>query len=64
MHATQASVLRPLLESQVFVGKQGEALIINAKGEIFRGRLGEGIQYTKEGLKIVWDQLKPYKGPK
>ena len=43
--------------SHVFTGTAGETLVINAKGQIFRGGI-DAIKQTKQGVEIVWDVLK------
>jgi len=46
--------------SQVFLRRQVEALIINGEGQVFRAQLGNGLEQTKEGFKILWDLVRPY----
>ncbi len=43
--------------SHVFTGTAGETLVINAKGQIFRGGIN-AIKQTKNGVEVVWDALK------
>jgi hypothetical protein len=44
--------------SHVFFGKAGEALVINAQGQVFRGQLGKAVKVTKDVVEIAWDQMR------
>ncbi len=45
--------------ASIFVGSRGEALVIDAKGQVFRGKLGEGIQaVSKTEYKIDYEKLR------
>ena len=43
------------------LGRAGEALLITAEGQVFRGQLGKGIVLEGKQWKVVWDQLKEVK---
>jgi hypothetical protein len=45
--------------STIFLGRQGEGLVIAADGRIFRGALGKGIDITSTGLSPDFNVLKP-----
>ena len=45
--------------SHVFLGRQGEALIIAPDGHIFRGALGRGLDITRQGIRPDFNVLKP-----
>ncbi len=44
--------------STVFFGKAGEALVINSKGQVFRGQLGTAVKVVKDTAEIAWDKMK------
>jgi hypothetical protein len=43
--------------SQIFLGRQGEGLVIAPNGSIFRGALGRGIAITPHGLRPEYAAL-------
>ena len=43
--------------SIVFLGRQGEALVVVPDGRIFRGALGRGIDITPNGLQPNFNSL-------
>ena len=45
--------------SQIFLGRQGEGLVVALDGSIFRGALGRGIAFGPTGLRAVYGQLTP-----
>src|SRR5262249_708972 len=45
--------------SQIFLGRQGEGLIVSPEGRIFRGALGRGIDITPQGLSPDYTTLRP-----
>jgi hypothetical protein len=45
--------------SIVFLGRQGEGLVVMPDGSIFRGALGRGIDITSNGLRPNIDSLTP-----
>jgi hypothetical protein len=45
--------------SIIFLGRQGEGLIVHPDGRIFRGALGRGIDITSNGLRSDYNSLKP-----
>lgn len=44
--------------SVIFLGRQGEALVIDKQGQLFRGGLGNGIDITSGGLSPDYGGLK------
>lgn len=44
--------------SNVFFGKAGEALVINAEGQVFRGALGTAVKVSKDVVEIAWHKLR------
>jgi hypothetical protein len=44
--------------SIIFLGRQGEGLIVHPNGRIFRGGLGRGIDITSSGLRPQYNALK------
>jgi hypothetical protein len=44
--------------STVFFGKAGEALVINAEGQVFRGALGTAVKVSKDVVENVWDKVR------
>ena len=44
--------------STVFYGKAGEALIVDAKGGVWRGQLNVAVKVVKDTVEIAWDKLK------
>jgi len=44
--------------SQIFLGRQGEGLIVSPDGRIYRGALGRGIDITNKGLRPDYSTLK------
>ncbi len=45
--------------SVIFLGRQGEALIINSSGKLFRGSLSKGLSITKKGITPNYKYLIP-----
>jgi uncharacterized protein (DUF433 family) len=45
--------------SIIFLGRQGEGLVVNPDGRIFRGTIGRGIKITPDGLRPDYNSLKP-----
>lgn len=45
--------------SEVFLGRQGEGLVIHPDGRLFRGALGRGIDVTPNGLRPDFLGLTP-----
>jgi hypothetical protein len=45
--------------SIIFLGRQGEALVVTPDGRIFRGALGRGIDITSHGLQPETSILQP-----
>ena len=44
--------------STVFFGKVGEALVIDGKGNVYRGQLNVAVKVAKDTVEIAWDKLK------
>lgn len=44
--------------SIVFLGRQGEGLVVGPDGRLFRGSLGRGIDITSDGLRPDYNLLK------
>lgn len=44
--------------SIIFLGRQGEGLIVSPDGRLFRGSLGRGIDITSSGLRPHYNSLK------
>jgi hypothetical protein len=45
--------------SSIFVGRQGEGLVVAPDGGLFRGTLGRGIDVSTTGLRPVYPSLTP-----
>ena len=45
--------------SHIFLGRQGEGLVVSPDGRIFRGALGKSIKITHTGLRPDYTTLKP-----
>jgi hypothetical protein len=45
--------------SIVFLGRQGEGLVVTPDGRIFRGAIGHGIDITPSGLRPNFNSLTP-----
>jgi hypothetical protein len=45
--------------SSIFLGRQGEGLVVAPDGRIFRGALGRGIDVTSTGLRPDYNSLTP-----
>lgn len=46
----------------IFVGRAGEALVINSKGQLFRTTLKDGLKMAKDGkLEVLWDAVRAVK---
>ncbi len=45
--------------SIVFLGRQGEGLVVAVDGRIFRGAIGRGIDITPSGLRPNFNSLTP-----
>jgi len=45
--------------SQVFLGRQGEGLVMAPDGRLYRGALGRGLTITRQGLCPEYDTLTP-----
>jgi hypothetical protein len=45
--------------SIIFLGRQGEGLLVAPDGRIFRGALGRGIDITAGGLRPNYSSLRP-----
>ena len=45
--------------SILFLGRQGEGLVISPDGRLYRGSLGRGIDITSSGLRPIYNSLKP-----
>jgi hypothetical protein len=45
--------------SVIFLGRQGEGLVVTPDGRIFRGRVGHGIDITPNGLRPNLGSLIP-----
>jgi hypothetical protein len=45
--------------SQIFLGRQGEGLVVSTDGRIFRGALGRGIDMAPQGLRPNFNVLIP-----
>jgi len=43
--------------SHIFLGRQGEALVVAPDGRLFRGALGRGIGITRAGLQPAYHSL-------
>jgi hypothetical protein len=43
--------------SVIFLGRQGEGLVVTSDGRIHRGRIGQGIEVTATGLRADLGQL-------
>jgi hypothetical protein len=43
--------------SEIFLGRQGEGLVVAPDGRIFRGRLGRGIAIAPDGLRPDFSSL-------
>jgi RHS repeat-associated protein len=56
--AFQAARLAGPQGASVFVGRLGEVLVITSEGQLFRGKLGEGVQVLKKLVKIDYEQLR------
>lgn len=44
--------------SQIFIGRQGESLVVAPDGSIYRGAIGRGINITPNGLRPDYSSLK------
>lgn len=44
-------------DSDIFLGRQGEGLVVSPNGKLYRGSLGKGITITSDGLQPDFDQL-------
>jgi hypothetical protein len=45
--------------SIIFLGRQGEALVVSPNGRLYRGSLGQGIGITSSGVRPTYNSLKP-----
>jgi hypothetical protein len=45
--------------SIIFLGRQGEGLVVAQDGRIFRGSLGRGIDITANGVEVHFNSLTP-----
>jgi len=45
--------------AQIFLGRQGEGLVVAPDGRLYRGALGKGISITANGLQPDYTILKP-----
>jgi hypothetical protein len=45
--------------SVIFLGRQGEGLVVAPDGRIFRGAIGRGIDITPDGLQPNFNALTP-----
>jgi len=45
--------------SIIFLGRQGEGLVVSSDGRLYRGALGRGIDITTGGLCPIYNSLKP-----
>jgi hypothetical protein len=45
--------------SEIFLGRQGEGLVVHPDGRLFRGALGKGIDITPKGLRPDFNALTP-----
>jgi RHS repeat-associated protein len=46
----------------IFVGRAGEALVINSKGQLFRTTLKDGLKMAKDGkFEVLWDVVRAFK---
>jgi hypothetical protein len=45
--------------SIIFLGRQGEGLVVAPDGRVFRGAIGSGIDITPNGLQPDFDALTP-----
>ena len=44
--------------SDIFLGRQGEGLVVAPDGSIYRGAIGQGIQITPSGLSPDYNSLR------
>jgi hypothetical protein len=45
--------------SIIFLGRQGEGLVVATDGRVFRGAIGRGISISASGLRADFNALKP-----
>jgi hypothetical protein len=45
--------------SIIFLGRQGEGLIVSPDRRLYRGSLGRGLDITSSGLQPAYNSLKP-----
>jgi hypothetical protein len=45
--------------SHIFLGRQGDALVVAPDGRIYRGAIGRGIDITPAGLRPAFGSLTP-----
>jgi hypothetical protein len=45
--------------STIFLGRQGEGLVVAPDGRLFRGAIGRGIDITRTGLRPNFSSLTP-----
>ncbi|HUG92098.1 MAG TPA: hypothetical protein VML55_14760 [Planctomycetaceae bacterium] len=45
--------------SEIFLGRQGEALVIARDGRLFRGAIGRGVSIDPSGLRPEYPKLQP-----
>ena len=45
--------------SEIFLGRQGESLVVAPDGRIYRGALGKGIDVAPDGLRPNYASLNP-----